>query len=221
MALSLIKASKLQAQWLSVFAPWSLTLFSLSSPVKRRSADQLLLYLRSRGKGGLAEGEGVTARLQLALARAHEVRPDQVQLRGGSRALRLRLRLARLRLVQRGGRPSVEVRVGVGMGEWVQPGVVEAFFCRGSLPVHTNTITLRMSGNSWIVYITNGLPGSSDSLNLFSRRRRPSYLSTSGLENHKKQHFLLSGFSPFDHSMITETLRNLQFFPTLPTIYCN
>lgn len=117
MALSLIKASKLQAQWLSVFAPWSLTLFSLSSPVKRRSVDQLLLYLRSRGEGGLAEGEGVTARLQLALARAHEVRPDQVQLRGGSRALRLRLRLARLRLVQRGGRPSVEVRVGVGMGE--------------------------------------------------------------------------------------------------------
>lgn len=57
----------------------------------------------------------------------------------------------------------MEVRVGVGMGERVQPGVVEAFFCRGSLPVHTNTITLQMSGNSSMVYISSGRPGSSDS----------------------------------------------------------
>lgn len=162
MALSQFKTKKLQAHWLSASALWSLNLFNLSPPVKRRSADQLLLYLRPRGEGGLAEGEGVTASLQLTLTRAHEVRPDQVQLGGGSRALGLRLRLARLRLVQRGARPSVEVRVRVGMGERVQPGVVEAFFCCGSLPVHTNTITLWMSGNSRRVYITDGLPGSSD-----------------------------------------------------------
>lgn len=75
----------------------------------------------------------------------------------------------------------MEVRVGVGMGERVQPGVVEAFFCCGSLPVHTNTITLWMSGNSRRVYITDGLPGSSDLLNPFSCRRRPYSFSTFGL----------------------------------------
>lgn len=41
-----------------------------------RSADKLLLYLGSCGEGGLAEGEGITARLQLALARVREVRVD-------------------------------------------------------------------------------------------------------------------------------------------------
>lgn len=182
--LSLIETNEPQAQWLSVFALRSR--FSLTSPANRHSANQLLLYLRPRGEGGLAEGEGVTARLELTLARAQEVRPDQVQLRGRNRALGLRLRVARLWLIQRGGRPSVEVRVGVGMGEGVQPGVVEAFFCRGSLPVQTNTITVRMSGNSRRVYITGGLPGSSDSLNAFSRRCRPFYFSTSGLKKEKR-----------------------------------
>lgn len=52
------------------------------------------------------------------------------------------------------------------MGVGVQPGVVEAFFCCSSLPVHTNTITHWMSGNSWRVYITRGLPGFFDSLGL-------------------------------------------------------
>lgn len=42
----------------------------------------------------------------------------------------------------------MEVLVGV------EPGVAEAFFCCGSLPVHTNTITHWMSGNSWRVYIS-------------------------------------------------------------------
>lgn len=83
----------------------------------------------------------------------------------------------------------MEVRMGVGMGERVQPGVVEAFFCSGSLPVHTNTITLWMSGNSRRVYITDGLPGSSDSLNPFSCKRQAYYFSTFGLENHKRSTF--------------------------------
>lgn len=100
---SQIKTKKLQARWLSASAPCSSCSFCLSPPAKRRSADQFLLYFRTCGKGGLAEGESVAARLQLALARAHEVRLDQIQLRGGSRALGLRFRLARLRLIQRGG----------------------------------------------------------------------------------------------------------------------
>lgn len=58
----------------------------------------------------------------------------------------------------------MEVRVGMRMGVRVQPGVGEGFFCCSSLPVHTNTITHWMSGNSWGVYITRGLPGFSDSL---------------------------------------------------------
>lgn len=146
-----MKTNELQAQ-LAFSTPLKKEFFSPSlhqqKKKSRLSADQLLLDLGQRGEGRLAEGEGVAARLQLALSRAHEVRLDQVQLGRRSRALGLRLRLAGLGLVQGGGRAGVEVRVGVGMGERVQPGVVEAFFCRGSLPVHTNTITLQMSGNS-------------------------------------------------------------------------
>lgn len=48
---------------------------------------------------------------------------------------------------------------GEGRGERVQPGVVEAFLGRGSLPAHTNTITPQMSGNSWMVYTSGGSPG--------------------------------------------------------------
>lgn len=111
----------------------------------RLSADQLLFDLSPRGKRRLCEGEGVAARLQLALTGTREVRLDQVQLGGGRRALGLRLRQAglRLRLVQgRGGGAGVEVRVRVRVGERVQPGVGEAFFCRRSLPANTNTKTL-------------------------------------------------------------------------------
>lgn len=164
---------------------------------QRHSADQLLLDFGPCGEEGVAEGEGVPARLQPALARAREVRLDQAQLGRGSRALGLRLGLAQLGLVQRGGRPVVEVRVRVRVGERVQPGVVEAFFCRGSLPVHTNTITLWMRGNSRTVYITDGLPGSSDSLNPFSRRRRPYYFSTFWFGKPQKKHsFCTQDFSP-------------------------
>lgn len=79
----------------------------------------------------------------------------------------------------------------MGMGQRVQPGVFEAFFCRGSLPVHTNTITLWMSGNSLRVYITNASPGSSNSLNLLVHRHRPFFFSTFGLEKPQKELFLL------------------------------
>lgn len=180
-------------------------LINLSPSARRRSADQLLLYLGPRGEGRLGEREGVTTRLQLTLARAHEVWPDQVQLRWGSRALGLRLRLARLRLIQRGVRPCMEVRVGVGVRERVQPGVVEAFFCRGSLPVHTNTITRRMSGNSRRVNITDGLPGSSDLLNLFSCRRRRYFFSTFGSEKPQEGTFFfaLSSFPCIFQRLLT------------------
>lgn len=46
--------------------------------------------------------------------------------------------------------------MGVGVREWVQPGVAEAFFCRGSFPAHTDTITVRMCGKkSRRVYISS------------------------------------------------------------------
>lgn len=150
----------------SGFGPWSLHLPSLFPPVKHQLANQLLLDFGPRAERGLAEGEGIAACLQLTLPRAPEIRPDDVQLGGWSRALGLGLGLTRFWLVQRGSRPVVKVRVGVGIG--VQPGVIEAFFCCGPLPVHTNTITLCMSGNSRRVYITDGLLGSSHSLNPFS-----------------------------------------------------
>ena len=197
-------------------------LINLSPSARRRSADQLLLYLGPRGEGRLAEREGVTTRLQLTLARAHEVWPDQVQLRWGSRALGLRLRLACLRLIQRGVRPSMEVGVGVGMRERVQPGVVEAFLCRGSLPVHTNTITRRMRGNSRRVNITDGLPGSSDLLNLFSCRRRRYFFSTFGLEKPQEGTvFLLSILSPTSFSDYSHTEGIFHFFHHYQLICCN
>lgn len=74
MALSQIKTNKLRAHWLSASASWSFrNLINLSPSARRRSADQLLLYLGPRGEGRLAEREGVTTCLQLTLARAHEV----------------------------------------------------------------------------------------------------------------------------------------------------
>lgn len=105
----------------------------------------------------------------------------------------------------------MEVRVGVGMWERVQPGVFEAFLCCGSFPVHTNTITPWMSGNSQRVYITNALPGSSNSLNLLLRRRRPYSFSTFELEKPQIKYFLLKIFSSPSFNDYSDTEESATF----------
>lgn len=93
---------------------------------KSRSADEFLCDLCSGGEGGLAEGESVPSRLEFAFGRTQQrVGLHDVQLRGGFRALGLRLRLAGLGFVQRGavgggGGGGVEVRA---RGDGAQPGV--------------------------------------------------------------------------------------------------